>query len=101
MKTKLKHFINVPTNLTDETIGKIPTHYMVWSPVHHSWFYPTNFSHEWVNMSNKEKKFLLKQEVIKVSLRNDEPYKVALFLKDYGKEKNKILKERIKRGRNR
>ena len=97
MKTKLKQFLNVQTNLVYPDIGVTPTMYMVWSPVHHYWFYPSNFNSEWISLSNKEKKFLLKQEVVMVTLRSDEPKKIALFLKDYGRDKNRKLHKKLKR----
>ena len=84
MKTKLKHFINVPTN-QDESLGK-RTEYMIWSPVHHLWF---DYAKEWNMLPAKQKKFLLKQPVELVGLRYSAPNKVALFLKDYGKEANR------------
>ena len=84
MKTKLKHFINVPTNHS-ESLGR-STEYMFWSPVHHSWF---DYPREWDTLPAKQKKFLLKQPVVLVGLRNSDPDKIALFLKDYGKEINR------------
>lgn len=95
MKTKLKHFLNVPTNKDKQSLGRVPVQYMIWSPVYHWWIYPDNS--QWEMFSKREKKFLLNQEVVLIGLRNDTPNRVALFLKDYGKEKNKKLKEKLKR----
>lgn len=90
MKTKLKHFLRVPLN-DKESTGKI-TEYMVWSPIHHFWIYP---SKDWAELNKREQRFLLKQEVVKIGLRNDSPNRIALFLKDHGKEKNKKLHKRF------
>ena len=91
MKTKLKHFLRVSLN-DNESTGRVGVEYMVWSPIHHFWIYP---SKDWVELNKREQRFLLKQEVVKIGLRNDSPNYIALFLKDYGKEKNKKLYERF------
>ena len=92
MKTKLKHILNVKPN-KDEGLGKI-TKYMIWSPVHHSWLHLGDWSYN--GLSKREKKFLLKQEVIHLGLRNDTKDTIAIFLKDYGKDKNKKLYKKLK-----
>ena len=92
MKTKLKHFLNVPLN-REESTGKTDVEYMVWSPVSHCWFYPKD---DWKNFNTRYRRFLSKQPVVKIGLRNDTKKHIALFLKDYGKEKNRKLKEKFK-----
>ena len=94
MKTKLKHFINVPLNDAEDT-GRVDVKYMVWSPVQHSWIYPLK-DWSWNRLNKKQQKFLLKQEVVKIGLRNDNKKYIALFLKDYGKERNRKLKVKVK-----
>ena len=91
MKTLLKHILQIKPN-EDSTLGKF-TRYMVWSSIHHSWIYPNDWSYD--NLTKAEKKFLLKQEVVTISLRNDSLNFIAIFLKDYGKEKNKKLRNKI------
>lgn len=93
MKTKLKHILNVEAN-KDTYTGK-ETFYMVWSPVHHYWIYPEK---EWGGLSKKEKRFLLKQTVVKIGLRNTCLNHIAIFLKDYGKKKNRKYRKKIKTG---
>lgn len=90
MKTKLKHIIKVELN-KDEAYGK-DTYLMIWSPVHHYWVH--DFSVNTDLMTKREIKFLMRQEVVKMGLRNDTSDTIAIFLKDYGKEKNKKLYER-------
>ena len=86
-KTKLKHILRVPLN-KDEAYGKV-TSLMIWSPVHHYWLSPYNMTTDL--MTKKEIKFLMNQEVVRMGLRNDKLDSIAIFLKDYGKEKNKKL----------
>ena len=75
----------------NEAYGKV-TFLMIWSPVHHYWIH--DFSVDTNLMTKREIKFLLKQEVVKMGLRGDTKDTIAIFLKDYGKEKNKKLYER-------
>ncbi len=91
MKTTLKHILQIQLN-DSESLGK-KTYIMIWSPVDHCWYYEQDFE----RINPKYFKFLLKQEVMRMGLRNDMPNNIAVFLKDYGKEKNKKLRKRYKR----
>ena len=83
MKTKLKHILNVEANKSI-LYGKT-TYYMVWSPTYHQWFYPS--LKDWNEIPKKELKFLMNQEVIKLSIRNDMDGYIAIFLKSTRKTK--------------
>ena len=92
MKTTLKHILQVQLN-DEEAYGK-KTHIMIWSPVDHCWIFEETLE----NYINPEwYKFLLKQEVMRISLRNDMPNNIAIYLRDYGKEKNRKLKRKFGR----
>ncbi len=92
LKVTLKQFLSIKLN-DSETYGMV-TKVMIWSPVHHWWIYLDGYT--WDNMlSKKEQKFLLKQPVVRIGLRNDTKDTIAVFLKDYGKEKNKKLKAKL------
>lgn len=91
-KTKLKHLLQIECN-QDLSLGK-RTKIMVWSPIDHCWYCEEDFS----RINEKYfKKFLLKQEVMRFGLRNDSLDTIAIFLKDYGKEKNCKLRLKWKR----
>lgn len=99
MKIKLKHLLKIKLN-TDEMYGKI-TKFMVWSPVLHYWVVEDEPTYD--NLAPSDKKFLLNQDVVKLGLRNDMPDHLAIFLKDYGTDKNyelrhKLNMRRLKRG---
>ena len=91
-KTRLKHLLQIECN-QDLSLGK-STKIMVWSPVDHCWYYEYDFS----RINEKYfKKFLLKQEVVRFGLREDSIDTIAIFLKDYGKEKNRKLRLKWRR----
>lgn len=87
-KTRLKHLMNVEYNL-NEAYGK-RTEYMIWSPVHHCWLYQRDL----IGMNKRRYKFLMNQKVIRVSLRNDNPNYIAIFLEDYDKPKKEKLRKK-------
>lgn len=93
MKTTLKHILQIEFN-HDLSFGK-DTYIMIWSPVDHCWFYEDDLK----NRINPKylKKFLLKQEVMRIGLRNDSLQNIAVFLKDYGKVKNQKIRAKWKR----
>jgi len=91
LKVTLKKFLSIELN--DNEVYGIVTKMMIWSPVHHWWINPEDWT--WNEFSDKEKKFLLKQPVVRIGLRNDSKDTIAIFLKDYGKEKNKKLKVKL------
>ena len=90
-KVRLKDVLNIKLN--SDTIYGCVTQYMVWSPVHHYWIYPNEYT--WTNLSSKERRFLLKQEVVMLSLRESAKGYIAVFLKDYGVCKNKKIKKKF------
>ena len=91
-KTKLKHLLQIECN-QDLTLGKC-TKIMVWSPIDHCWYREEDFS----RINEKYfKRFLLKQEVMRFGLREDSIDTIAIFLKDYGKEKNRKLRLKWRR----
>lgn len=89
MKTKFKHFLQVPLN-TSTAFGK-PTKLMFWSPIDHCWFEMK----DWEELSPQHRKFLMKQPVEMIGLRNDSPDYIAIFLKDYGREKNRKIHAKL------
>lgn len=91
MKTLLKHILYL--NVNDSEIYGKKTYLMVWSPVDHCWFYEDQLE----QMDKKHLKFLLKQEVVRIGLRNDSPDNIAIFLKDYGRIKNRELAKKLKK----
>lgn len=93
MKTTLKHILQVDINPEENPFGR-GTQVMIWSPVDHCWL----FEDDIIRINDKYfNKFLLKQEVVRIGLRNDMPGHIAIFLKDYGKEKNKKIRKKYKR----
>lgn len=83
---KLKQFLDIRL---DDHISIHPE-LMIWSPVHHYWIF---IKGPWESsFSKKELKFLLKQSISFIGLRNDTPQTIAIYLKDYGEEKNKKLR---------
>lgn len=84
---KLKEFLKL--NLLDNTTYGRPTSLMIWSPVHHYWFEDIN--------EEKDKKWLLKQNIQKIGLRDSSPGKIAIFLEEYTKEKRVKIREKLRR----
>lgn len=83
---KLKDIMNL--NRVDYSIVcKI----MVWSPVHHQWFHPDQDDYYFI----RDQKFLMKQEVVGIGLRGDSKDTIAIYLKDFGKAKNKKIAEKL------
>lgn len=95
MKVKLKRLLKIKLN-KDVMYGK-ETKFMIWSPVLHYWVVEDEPTFE--DLSLRDKKFLLNQEVVKLGLRNDMPNHLAIFLKDYGTEKNSKLRRRLNMNR--
>ncbi len=95
MKTRLKHILQIQFN-DNEGLGKI-THLMVWSPVDHCWYFEDYFEQDFLKTNKKYLKFLLNQEVVRIGLRNDTLDTIAVFLKDYGKERNRRFRKKFKR----
>jgi len=91
LKVKLKQFLAI--QLDDGKKYGIATNIMIWSPVHHWWIRVDDWS--WQHCSDKELKFLLKQPIERIGLRSDQPGYIAVYLKDYGPEKNKQLQAKI------
>lgn len=91
-KTKLKDILRIELN-KDEAYGKV-TEIMIWSPVHHSWLYERDL----LTMGHKSRqyKFLMNQQVMKMGLRNDNLKYIAIFLKDYDKEKKIKIRKKIR-----
>ena len=86
---KLKQFLDIRL---DDHISIHPE-LMIWSPIHHYWIF---IKGPWESsFSKKELKFLLKQPISFIDLRNDTPQTIAVYLKDYGKQKNKKLRTRL------
>ena len=74
----LKQFLTLHLN-EDVSLGK-KTKLMIWSPVHHYWFYTDDW--RWHTLSNKEQRMLLKTRIRNISLRNDATDYIAVFLED-------------------
>ena len=85
---KLKEFMKL--QLLDNTTYGRPTSLMIWSPVHHYWF--DDISNE------KDKKWLLKQKIQKIGLRDSAPGKIAIFLEEYTKEKRAKIRKKLRKG---
>ena len=83
---KLKKFLKL--NLVDNTTYGRPTSLMIWSPVHHYWFENIN--------EEKDKKWLLKQKIEKIGLRDSAPGKIAIFLDEYTKEKRIKIRKKLR-----
>lgn len=87
---KLGKFIDI---CTDGYISIRPK-LMIWSPVHDCWIFKEG-SWESSLYSKKELKFLLKQPISYIRLRDNAPQTIDVYLKNYGKQKNKKLRTRL------
>ena len=84
---RLRQLLKVPVN-KDLGYGK-NTKYMIWSPVHHYWIYCI------IDEPKKSRKFLLRQKVVKIGLRESAKDYIAIFLEDFGEKKNKKLHKKF------
>ena len=92
---KLGQFIETCRGDCISLDGDISIHpkLLIWSPVHDFWIL-NDGSWEFC-YSKKELKFLLKQPISFIRLRDKTPEVIYVYLKDYGEQKNKKLKIRL------
>lgn len=89
---KLGEFVNLSRGgdiFLDGHVSIRP-HFLIWSPVHNFWILNDGSWH--FNYSKKELKFLLKQPISFIRLRDKTPELIYVYLKDFGEQKNKKLR---------